>query len=775
MHTVREKRRGGARPAALAVAVIAAMLVPAGAAAADTTDPTAESGVVAEQPTATESAAPAEPAPEPATEPAPVAPATTEQAPAPEPAPEPAPQPATQPEAPPADATATTSSTTSSTSSTSESELPTMSGFFSFSGTTFDEEEWVDVATVATTLTAVDQGWPVDADIHLEWWVGDVVVGYGPQYTPRPEDIGRMIEITWTVVAPGYQDANGGASVASTTVAGAEQPATMEGDLIVTGTTDQNGEIVAPVGHTLSAALDDRWPAGAEVSWSWRVEGVLRSVSSTFTPDLSDLGGKVWVYASVTAPGYEHRVAGVRAAQLVVEGTAVPQGTVTYKGGDHWDVVLGTTTSVDLAGWPAGAAETVVWSVDGYERGEGRTFTPTAKDLGGYLEVFVSVTAPGMTPFTDHRWMGTVVTTPTVSVPSSSITVGDIATIPVAVTGPQGGPVATGVVSVTLTPRSGGMPLVLPSASLVDGVATFTAANLPVGTYTVSAAYTAKEIQYAFFTLMTAEHVSAYRSATGSGVLTVGAAAATLTAPGTVRAAVATRATFEATLATNADAPTGSWTVREGGSVLAHGEVRKGGRIAVTLPVLSVGTHTLVLEVPATPWAAAASATVTVVVTGEPAQVGTTPTVGTVLDTPKAATVPGQQMELVAEGFEPGETVAFYLHSEPMFLGTAVAGADGVARLLATVPAGAPVGSHTVIATGGTSGRWATLAVELAVPAAVTPVANPVVAAPAATAAASPALAVTGSQSGTLMAGAWLMLLVGGSLVLVARRVRATR
>lgn len=102
-----------------------------------------------------------------------------------------------------------------------------------------------------------------------------------------------------------------------------------------------------------------------------------------------------------------------------------------------------------------------------------------------------------------------------------------------------------------------------------------------------------------------------------------------------------------------------------------------------------------------------------------------------------------------------------------MLLGTAVAGADGVARLTVAVPAGA----HTVYATGGTSGRWAALPVELVVPAAA-----PAAATPAASAAApGAALATTGAEGGVLTTLAWTLLLAGAGLVVLARRVRAAR
>lgn len=778
MHTVREKRRGGARPAALAVAVIAAMLVPAGAAAADTISPTEDSGVVAEQPAAEQ---PAEPV---AAEPATTEPATTEPVAAEPTTTEPV---ATEPtttepvaaEQPDTRSAVTTSSTTTTSSTeqvtTNGGGLETMSGSFSFTGVQYDpEEEWT-TAKVGTRVDAVPSGeWPSDASYDIDWYTdGGTWVGNGLWYKPTQADAGKDLSIAWTVTAPGYEDANGGMSVAQEVLPGVLD--TMYGQLVVGGAGSENGEQVAYVDRTLTVALDAQWPAGADVTWMWEVGGILRSTTSSFTPDVSDMGRDVWVYADVSAAGYEPRFTGVRVADFVVEAPPVQQGTVTYPGATQYEIALGGALSVGLNGWPSGADETIVWYVNGDVRAEGRTFTPTAKDLGREVDVFVKVTAAGMNPYLDHRWIGTVVTTPTVSVPSSTIAAGDTAVIPVKVTGPANGPVVTGAVSAVLTPKAGGQPVALHPVTLVDGVATFSVPHLAAGTYTVDASYVSKSTIWARISIQDIGGSRAYLPATGTGTLKVVAATPTLSAPGTVQVAVATRGAFDATVTTQGQPLPESWTVREGGSILVQGEVRKGGAISVTLSVLSVGTHTLVLSVPATELTVATSRTITVTVTGEPAQVGTTPTVGTVLATPKAATVPGQQMELVAEGFEPGETVAFYLHSEPMFLGTAVAGADGVARLLATVPAGAPVGSHTVIATGGTSGRWATLAVELAVPAAVTPVANPVVAAPAATAAASPALAVTGSQSGTLMAGAWLMLLVGGGLVLVARRVRATR
>lgn len=58
----------------------------------------------------------------------------------------------------------------------------------------------------------------------------------------------------------------------------------------------------------------------------------------------------------------------------------------------------------------------------------------------------------------------------------------------------------------------------------------------------------------------------------------------------------------------------------------------------------------------------------------------------------------GEHVELVAQGFTPGNTVRFELHSNPVVLGTAVAGDDTVARLELDIPDAADLGDHEVLA-----------------------------------------------------------------------------
>jgi hypothetical protein len=218
VHTMREKRRAGARPAALAVAVIAALLVPAGAAAADTGQPAEESGVVAE-PTPVEAEPAAEPVVQPAAEPAPVE-VVAPEAPAPVDVQDSTPvttsdddtvvvEPDTTPDPTPVEIVPGDSS---STPQDTEDESADLQGDVSFVGTV---GEWYQpMATVGSTITAVEDGFPSDTTVAYVWTVAGEPRGTAATYTPSEEDLGQQIYVSWTATAPGWNALNGGQRVA---------------------------------------------------------------------------------------------------------------------------------------------------------------------------------------------------------------------------------------------------------------------------------------------------------------------------------------------------------------------------------------------------------------------------------------------------------------------------------------------------------------------------------------------------------------------------------
>jgi LPXTG-motif cell wall-anchored protein len=61
---------------------------------------------------------------------------------------------------------------------------------------------------------------------------------------------------------------------------------------------------------------------------------------------------------------------------------------------------------------------------------------------------------------------------------------------------------------------------------------------------------------------------------------------------------------------------------------------------------------------------------------------------------------PGGPLTASAQGFAPGTEVTFTFNSDPVVLGTATAGDDGVASVQTTWPSNAADGTHTVTASG---------------------------------------------------------------------------
>lgn len=428
----------------------------------------------------------------------------------------------------------------------------------------------------------------------------------------------------------------------------------------------------------------------------------------------------------------------------------VQQGTFAFSGAVEGVATIGVPLTVTPNDdWLEGTEFTYEWMVGGQTVPGGlASYTPTAADLGQLIYVSATGTQPCMDPMTEYFSANLAPATPVVSVGSSTIEVTTDAEVPITVTGPVGGPVPTGTVTVTVVAPDA-EETTLDPVDLTVGAASVVLSDLPVGLYTVRADYTSDpmwNIGVATF----APELHAYTDASGTGTVDVVRVTPQVTAPAGLTVAVATAGGFTATVSGRV-LPT-TWLLREGATVLGTGALAPDGVLVLTLPVLSPGTHTLVLDLPETASTSAASATVTVAVAGEPPRATSTPTA--TLATPAGASRPGQTMDLVAAGFVPGETVAFFLYSDPVLLGTAVAGADGVARLTgAVVPANAALGRHTVVATGGASGRWAVLAVDLAAPRA-TP----------------RTLAATGVDPGALLLLVGLALVGGAALVHVARR-----
>jgi hypothetical protein len=80
----------------------------------------------------------------------------------------------------------------------------------------------------------------------------------------------------------------------------------------------------------------------------------------------------------------------------------------------------------------------------------------------------------------------------------------------------------------------------------------------------------------------------------------------------------------------------------------------------------------------------------------------------------KSNIVAGGTVTVSAGGFTAGESVDVTLHSVPVHLATIVAGSNGVATAIVTIPASTTAGAHTLVLTGARSGVVATAAIVVA-------------------------------------------------------------
>jgi hypothetical protein len=140
------------------------------------------------------------------------------------------------------------------------------------------------------------------------------------------------------------------------------------------------------------------------------------------------------------------------------------------------------------------------------------------------------------------------------------------------------------------------------------------------------------------------------------------------------------------------------------------------------------------------------------------------------------ATIAGSETRISANGLKPGSAYELWMHSEPVLLDTGVIDESGSFAKNVALPANTPAGAHSLILTGvAANGDELTATAWFSVDASgkvvatsyTGPVGNPVA---AAVDTVKGALASTGFGAGWLVAPMVLVLLLGGALLLVARR-----
>ncbi|MFK4762126.1 GH92 family glycosyl hydrolase [Microbacterium sp. ZW T5_45] len=191
----------------------------------------------------------------------------------------------------------------------------------------------------------------------------------------------------------------------------------------------------------------------------------------------------------------------------------------------------------------------------------------------------------------------------------------------------------------------------------------------------------------------------------------------------------------------------------EGETVVGTAPV-SGGTAVAEVRIETAGAHTFVARFSPTDAEAfleSTSAPLTI-------EVRDTPVLDAEIVLGATSVVQGGSLEVVGRGFGAGETVSIVLHSEPVHLTDVVASTDGSFRVDVTIPADAPAGDHTVVASGATTG--------LSDEAALTVTA-------AAVTGGGDGLAGTGGTVPVVLVGLLLALLAAGGVLVLRRRSQA--
>ncbi len=135
--------------------------------------------------------------------------------------------------------------------------------------------------------------------------------------------------------------------------------------------------------------------------------------------------------------------------------------------------------------------------------------------------------------------------------------------------------------------------------------------------------------------------------------------------------------------------------------------------------------------------------------------------------------VAGRTATFSGSGYAPLTRVTILMYSQPQVLTSVLADATGAFTVTVTVPAGTAPGQHTFVAAGvdglGNT-RYTTMTVTVSASGAAAVTATGAATATAGAAASGPVLANTGADLGLPLAGGVGLLVVGGGLIVAARR-----
>ncbi|HWJ81891.1 MAG TPA: hypothetical protein VNS55_06630 [Nocardioides sp.] len=242
--------------------------------------------------------------------------------------------------------------------------------------------------TTYSELSTTPGTWsPSSVSLAYQWYVaGDPVPGATQStYTLRPEDVGKNVNVAVTASQPGYTSV--------TAYATAVGPVTA---CTFTKVSDPSISGNAKVGKTLEASPGAWSPDFGTTTYQWYADGqpIAGATGQTYTPTAADLGKHITVKVTVARAGCTTSSAESSATSAVVKGTfdIVTHAAITG------DPVVGRPLTVAGGTWsPTPSTTSYQWTRGGapIPGATGSSYTPTPDDVGEFLAVTVTVTAPG--------------------------------------------------------------------------------------------------------------------------------------------------------------------------------------------------------------------------------------------------------------------------------------------------------------------------------------------------------------------------------------------
>jgi hypothetical protein len=240
---------------------------------------------------------------------------------------------------------------------------------------------------VGATLVAAAGAWSPAATFAYQWSAGgvEVVGATAAQYVPEPADQGKPLTVTVTGTAQGYQNA---ARTSAPTVPVTGAPFSATPQPTVTGTPRVGAPLTVQPGA---------WTPNATFSYQWSANGtpITGAITPRYTPTAGDLGARLTVRVTGSAPGYASTARTSAPTGAVLSGVFTTAPTPTLSVTPR----VAASVGVRPGTWSPGATLSYQWKLDGRAiAGATRsTYTPTGADFGHQLTVTVTGRRPGYT------------------------------------------------------------------------------------------------------------------------------------------------------------------------------------------------------------------------------------------------------------------------------------------------------------------------------------------------------------------------------------------